>query len=54
MARGEREEAKRIIENIPKRHPFELKYTQVEKVKWESCTEVLYSELQREKLMEGW
>ncbi len=41
VAQGEREQAKKIIDELPKAHPFEIKYTQVEPVDWESCRQVL-------------
>jgi superfamily II DNA or RNA helicase len=54
VALGEKEEAKRIIDSVPKDHPFEVRYTQVEKVSWESCAEVLSAEEKRRVLREGW
>ena len=41
MALGEKEQAKKIIDALPKEHPFEVRYTRVEKVDWESCSTVL-------------
>ncbi len=37
VALSDIERAKKTIDAIPKRHPFELKYRQVEKTHWESC-----------------
>lgn len=54
MALGEKEEAKKIIDALPKEHPFEVRYTQVETVDWESCAEVLAAEEKRRVLREGW
>jgi hypothetical protein len=48
------EEAKRIIDAVPKRHPFEIRYDQIESVDWESCSRVLDSAIQLEALREGW
>jgi len=48
------EEAKRIIDAVPKRHPFEMRYDQIESVDWESCSRVLDSASQLEALREGW
>jgi len=48
------EEAKRIIDAVPKRHPFEMRYDQIESVDWESCSRVLDSASQLETLREGW
>ncbi len=54
MALGEKEEAQRIIEALPKEHPFEIRYTRVEKVDWESCATVLWAEEKRRVLEQGW
>jgi superfamily II DNA/RNA helicase len=54
MALGEKEEAKRIIDALPKEHPFEIRYTRVEKVDWESCATVLSAEEKRKVLGRGW
>jgi uncharacterized protein (DUF2344 family) len=54
MALIEKEEAKKVIEALPKEHPFEVKYTQVEKVDWESCTNVLSADEKIRVLSEGW
>jgi superfamily II DNA/RNA helicase len=51
---GEKEEAKRIIDALPKEHPFEVRYTKVEKVDWESCATVLSAEEKRRVLEKGW
>jgi ERCC4-related helicase len=48
------EEAKRIIDAVPKRHPFEMRYDRIESVDWESCSRVLDSASQLEALREGW
>lgn len=48
------EEAKRIIDAVPKRHPFEMRYDRIENVDWESCSRVLDSASQLEALREGW
>lgn len=48
------EEAKRVIDAVPKRHPFEMRYDWIENVDWESCSRVLDSASQLEALREGW
>jgi len=53
-ARGERDRAQQIIDEVPQQHPFELRYTQVEKVDWEACTEVLADRAKWEVLSQGW
>ncbi len=54
MALGEKERAKKIIDELPKSHPFDLRYTQVEKIDWESCREVLDAGEKYRVLAEGW
>lgn len=54
MALGEKEEAQKIIDALPDEHPFELRYTHVEKVDWESCAMVLSAEEKRRVLGQGW
>ncbi|RMF39318.1 MAG: helicase SNF2 [Anaerolineae bacterium] len=54
VARGEIEKAQRVIDEVPKQHPFELKYTQVNKVIWETCSEVLFDAARKSVLSEGW
>jgi len=44
------EEAKRVIDAVPKRHPFEMRYDRVD---WESCSRVLDSTSQLEALRKG-
>ena len=48
------EEAKRVIDAVPKRHPFEMRYDRIENVDWESCSRVLDSMSQLEALQKGW
>jgi hypothetical protein len=47
-------EAKRVIDAVPKRHPFEMRYDRIESVDWESCSRVLDSTSQLEALRKGW
>ncbi|GAV24835.1 helicase SNF2 [Carboxydothermus islandicus] len=48
------EEAKRKINEIPQKHPFELRYDRIEKVDWESCSEVLNNLERKKHLVKGW
>jgi hypothetical protein len=48
------EEAKRVIDAVPKRHPFEMRYDRIENVEWETCSRVLDSASQLEALRKGW
>lgn len=54
MALGEKERAKKVIDELPKSHPFELRYTRVEKIDWESCREVLDAGEKHRVLAQGW
>jgi superfamily II DNA/RNA helicase len=54
LALGEKEQAKKIIDVLPKEHPFEVRYTKVEKVNWESCSMVLSAIEKRRVLSEEW
>jgi len=48
-------EAKRKIDEVPKQHPFELRYhVHVGKVNWENCAVVLDAKEKRKHLMNGW
>jgi len=50
----EEERAKEIIDELPERHPFEMKYNRIENIDWESCNRVLDSLSQLEALKKGW
>ncbi len=54
LAIGEKEAAKRIIDELPKEHAFEMRYAHVENVDWESCTTVLSAVEKRRVLGQGW
>ena len=54
VALGEKEEARRIIDALPNEHPFELRYSHVENVDWESCATVLSAQEKRRVLGRGW
>ena len=54
VALGRVEEAQRTIDAVPERHPFDLRYREVERVDWESCARVLDDETRRRSLARGW
>ena len=54
VALGQVEEAKRTIDAVPDRHPFELRYHEVKPVDWESCARVLLDDARRRYLVRGW
>lgn len=54
LALGEKERAKKIIDELPQAHPFEMRYTQTEKIDWESCRDVLDASVKNSILIQGW
>lgn len=42
------------LDEVPPTHPFELRYDRVESVDWESCSRILDSTSQLEKLRRSW
>lgn len=54
MALGEKEQAQKIIDALPEVHPFDLRYTVVQKVDWETCREVLDAGEKWRVLQQGW
>ncbi|MCX5991388.1 MAG: phospholipase D-like domain-containing protein [Chloroflexi bacterium] len=54
VAIGEEEQAKRIIDAVPEKHPFEIRYQKIERTDWESCAQVLSGAAKREALMRPW
>ncbi|NTV49967.1 MAG: hypothetical protein HGB32_11420 [Geobacteraceae bacterium] len=54
VAIGEIEKAKQTIDGVPKKHPFALRYHEVEKVDWETCEMVLDNTNRKKYLSKGW
>jgi hypothetical protein len=54
VAIGNRKQAEELINAVPERNPFELRYDRIETVDFESCSEVLNAEEAKLKLREGW
>ncbi len=54
VALGEKERAKKIIDEVPKSHPFEIRYTKVQKIDWESCREVFEAAEKARILKQSW
>lgn len=54
LAMGEIDKAQKTIDAVPKQHPFEIKYHNIEKVSWESCTEILDEHQRKKHLLQGW
>ena len=41
VAEGKIERAKQIIDGLPEKHPFDIRWNKIEKVAWEGCARVL-------------
>ena len=56
MALNNKAEAEKVIDAIPKQHPFEIRYERqaIGNVDWESCTTVLSEKEKYRSLLEGW
>ena len=54
VALGAVEHAKQIIDAVPKKHPFDIKYERIEKIDWETCEQVLSAQAKRAALTRGW
>jgi hypothetical protein len=54
LALGEKEQAMKIIDAVPRQHPFEIRYSKVERIDWESCTNVLDATERKRHLLNGW
>lgn len=56
VALGNKEEAERIIDAVPVKHPFEIKYEKhiTASSNWEECSQVLNNLERRDCLLEGW
>jgi len=54
VALGAVERAKQIIAAVPNRHPFDIKYEQIEKIDWGTCEQVLSAQAKRAALTRGW
>ncbi|MBI9031446.1 DEAD/DEAH box helicase family protein [bacterium] len=55
IAQGEIDEAKKIIDNVPDKNPFEIRYNQkVSNIDWDSCTSVLNALEKRKYFRSGW
>ncbi|MEW5920664.1 MAG: phospholipase D-like domain-containing anti-phage protein [Bacillota bacterium] len=55
VALNEIEEARARIDEIPQKHPFDIRYQQhIEKIDWETCAQVLNGEEKKKHLSKGW
>jgi hypothetical protein len=54
VANGEIDEAKKLIESVHPKHPFDEKYNRVADIDWDSCAVVLNEEEKKRILLERW
>ena len=54
IALGEIKKAKQTIDAVPTQHPFEIKYHKIEKIDWESCSNVLDHTERKRHLLKSW
>lgn len=54
VALGRIERARETIDAVPKLHPFELRWTAVRPIAWETCSLVLDADERRARLRGGW
>ena len=54
VANGEINEAKKLIQSVHQKHPFDEKYNQVSDIDWESCATVLGEDDKKRTLVQGW
>lgn len=54
LAMGEDEHARKVIDSVPQKHPFEVRYNSVSPVNWENCERVLARVAKDEVLRNGW
>lgn len=54
LAVGEEEQAKKLIQNIKPAHPFDERYSQIENIEWESCSNILNEAEKLSVLRKGW
>jgi len=54
VAQGQIERAKQIINALPEKHPFDIRWNKIEKVPWQSCATVLEFAEKRAYLSKPW
>ena len=54
VANGEIDEAKKLIQSVHPKHPFDEKYNRVADIDWDSCSVVLNEEEKKGVLLEKW
>ena len=54
VSQGQIERAKQIINALPEKHPFDIRWNKIEKVPWQSCATVLEFAEKRAYLSKPW
>jgi len=54
VAIGEKEQAKKLIQDIKPAHPFDERYSQIEEIEWENCSNILSESEKLSLLLQGW
>jgi superfamily II DNA or RNA helicase len=54
VAMNKIDDARRTIEAVPPKHPFEIRYDNITPINWESCARVLDDIERRKYLLKGW
>lgn len=54
IANGEIEKAKKLIDSVKPKHPFDERYNQISEIDWESCSKVLNADEKIKILMNKW
>jgi len=54
VANGEIENAKKLIDSVKPKHPFDERYNQITAIDWASCANVLDADEKKNILLNGW
>ncbi len=54
IANGEIEKAKKLIDSVKPRHPFDERYNQINEIDWKTCSKVLNTEDKMKILKSSW
>ena len=54
VANGEIENAKKLIDSVKPKHPFDERYNQITEIDWDSCSNVLNADEKRKILLDEW
>ncbi len=54
VANGEMEKAKKLIDSVQPKHPFDERYNKIGEIDWESCSKILNADEKISVLMNKW